>query len=90
MSLLYESRYFTAAFPSFPPYNNIEPAQSSVRTPNSKFKTYFNVILCFLCSHCSFPSSFTKELSTVLLSHTVHAISVFKFGLMKVIIFCAV
>ena len=90
MPLLYDSRYFTAAFPSFPPYYNLEPAQSSVRPPNSTFKTYFNIILCNLYSHYSSPSSFTKELSTVRLSRTVHAISVIKFGLMKVIIFCAV
>jgi len=37
-----------------------------------------------------FSSSFTKELSTVLLSHTVHAISVIKFGLIEMIILCEV
>jgi len=47
MSLLYEARDFISAFPSFPPYYNLEPAQSSVRPPSSTFKTYFNIILCF-------------------------------------------
>jgi len=88
MSLRYKARYFIAAFPSFPPYYKLQPAQSSVRHPSSTFKTYFKIILCFLCSQWMFSSSFTKELSTVLLSHTVHAISVIKFGLMEMIILC--
>jgi len=90
MSLRYEARYFIAAFPSFPPYYNLEPAQSSVRPPSSTFRNYFNIILCFLCSQWMFSSSFTKELSTVLLTHKVQAISVIKFGLMEMIILCEV
>ena len=57
--------------------------------PTLHLKPIF-ILFSALCSQWMFSSSFTKELSTVLLSHTVHAISVIKFGLMKIIIFCKI
>jgi len=39
MPLSYGTRYFIAVFAMFPPYYNLNPAESSARPPNSFFKS---------------------------------------------------
>ena len=86
MPLSFGTRYFIAVFASFPPYYKLQPVESSACLPNFFFNNGFNIFLCVFQVVTLF--KFNTKLSVVLLSHTVPAITLIPFGLMKINIFC--